>query len=128
MPPLEAVGMCSECVSPAWHTPGVTYSLDGAWETGGPCPAWPRRANSVNAAREALRQAAYDPPKAPPPPAPQPIAVLVPGASIEDVIAQLAAIRAGHPGARVLQGRGHRWEIWLAPTEPESPGHDPGEG
>ncbi len=61
MPPLEAAGMCPECVSPAWHTPGVTYRLDVAWETGGPCPAWPRRATGVNAVREARRQAAQGP-------------------------------------------------------------------
>ncbi len=124
MPPFEAAGMCSECVSPAWHTPGVTYSLDGAWETGGPCPAWPRWAKGVNAVREAWRQAAQGPPKAPPPP-PQPIAVLAPGVSVEDVIAQLTAIQADHPGAQVRQSRGHRWEIWPAPTEPESPAHKP---
>ena len=39
MPPLDASGMCSECVSPAWHAPRATYSLDGFHVTGGPCPA-----------------------------------------------------------------------------------------
>jgi hypothetical protein len=63
------------------------------------------------------------PPQAPPPPPPQPIAVLAPGMPIEDVIAQLTAIQADHPGAQVRQGRGNRWEIWPARTEPESPGH-----
>lgn len=123
MPPLEAAGMCSECVSPAWHAPGVTFSLDGAWQTGGPCPAWPRWADGVSKVREAVRQAAQGPPKTPPPPPPQPIAVLAPGTSIEETLAQLTAIQAGHPGARVLQGRGHRWEIWAAPVQPEAPGH-----
>jgi hypothetical protein len=113
MPPLQASGMCSECVSPAWHTPGVTYSLDGAGETGGPCPAWPGWAAGVNRAPEILRQILHGPPAAPAPP--QPIAVLAPGVSIEDVVAQLTAIQAGHPGAQVRQGRGHRWEIWPAP-------------
>lgn len=126
MPPLQASGMCSECVSPAWHTPGVTFDLNGAGTTGGPCPAWPRWGERVNAVREALRQAAQRPPKAPPAPAPpQPIAVLAPGTAIEDVIAQLTAIQAGHPGAQVRQGKGHRWEIWPAPPEPQPPGLQP---
>lgn len=123
IPPLQASGMCSECVSPAWHTPGITISLNGAGMTGGPCPAWPRWAKGVSGIREALRQAAQDPPQAPPPPPPQPIAVLAPGVPIEDVIAQLTAIQADHPGAQVLQGRGHRWEVWPAATQPPSPGH-----
>jgi hypothetical protein len=114
MPPLEASGMCSECVSPAWHTPGVTYSLAGAGETGGPCPAWPRWAGRVTSIRDALCQPAQGSLTAPPPP-PEPIAVLAPGMSIEDAVAQLAAIQADHPGAQVRQGRGHRWEIWPAP-------------
>jgi hypothetical protein len=114
MPPIEASGMCSEFVSPAWHEPGVTYSLDGAEETGGPCLAWPRWADGVNTIREALRQAAQGPPKATPP-TPEPIAVLAPGVSIEDVVARLTAIQANHPGAQVRQGRGHCWEIWPAP-------------
>ena len=37
-----------------------------------------------------------------------------PGAPIEEVIAQLTAIQAGHPGAEVRQGPGHRL-IWPAP-------------
>jgi hypothetical protein len=126
MPPLEAAGMCSECVSPAWHTPGVTVDLNGAGMIGGPCPAWPRWAKGVNAVREVLRQAAQGPPKAPPPPPPpppppQPIAILAPGVSVEEVVAQLTAIQADHPGAQVRQGRGHRWEIWTATTQPQAP-------
>ena len=117
MQPLEAADMCSECVSPAWHSPGTTISLDGAGMTGGPCPAWPRWAKGINAIREALRQRAQGPLQVPPPPPPQPIAVLAPGMPIEEVIAQLTAIQADHPGAQVRQGRGHRWEIWPAPTQ-----------
>ena len=93
MPPLEAVGMCSECVSPAWHTPRVTYSTNGGGETGGPCPAWPRWAQGVSAASEALRWVAQGPAEGAPPP-PRPIAVLAPGVPIEDVIARLTAIPA----------------------------------
>jgi len=123
MAPLQAADMCSECESPAWHAPGATYSTDGFYVTGGPCPAWPRWAKGVAAVREAVRQARQGPPKEPPPPPPQPIAVLAPGAPIEEVIAQLTTIQAGHPGAEVRQGRGHRWEIWPAPSRPEPPGH-----
>jgi hypothetical protein len=122
IPRLEAAGMCSECVSPAWYAPGVTFSPDGAWETGGPCPAWPRWTDGVNKVREAVRQAAQGPPKALPPPQ-QPIAVLASGTSIEEMLAQLTAIQAGHPGAQVRQGRGRRWEIWPAPAQPEPTGH-----
>jgi hypothetical protein len=58
MQPPEAADMCSECVSPAWHSPGTTISLDGAGMAGGPCPAWPRWAKGINAIREALPQRA----------------------------------------------------------------------
>jgi hypothetical protein len=123
MAPLQAADMCSECESPAWHAPGVTYSTEGGFYiTGGPCPAWPRWANGVAAVREAVRQAREGPPKEPPPPPPQPIAVLAP-VLVEEVIAQLTSIQAAHPGAEVRQGRGHRWEIWPAPSQPEPPGH-----
>ncbi len=134
MPPLEASGMCSECVSPAWHTPAITFHLDGTGTTGGPCPAWPRWAETVNAIRHVLLQASQRPPKAPPLPSPapsKPLAVLAPGTAIEDVIAQLTAIQAGHPGAEVRQGKGHRWEIWPAAPEPArqagNSGDEPGE-
>lgn len=120
MAPLQAADMCSECESPAWHAPGATYSTDGGFHgTGGPCPAWPRWAKGVAAVREAVRQARQGPPKEPPPPPPQPIAVLAPGVPIEEVITQLTAIQADHPGAEVRQGRGHRWEISPAPSRPE---------
>lgn len=120
MPPLEASGMCSECVSPAWHTRGVTIDLTSGVMTGGPCPAWPRWAAGVNAVSEALRTPAQNPPK-PLSLLPQPIAVLAPGVPIEEVIAQLTAIQAGHAGAQIRPGKGHRWEIWPAPKESESP-------
>jgi hypothetical protein len=120
IPPLDASGMCSECPSPAWHAPGTTYSIDGFHVAGGPCPAWPQWAGRVSAVRQALLRAAQGPPEPPPPP-PQPIAVLVPGIPVEDAIAQLTTIQASHPGAQVRQGKGHRWEIWPAPAEPEPP-------
>jgi hypothetical protein len=123
MAPLQAADMCSECGSPAWHAPGTTYSTDGFYVTGGPCPAWPRWAKGIAAFHEAMRQARQSPPKEPPSSPPQPIAVLAPGVPIEAVIAQLTTIQADHPAAEVRQGRGHRWEIWPAPRRPEQPGH-----
>lgn len=122
MTPLQAADMCSECGKPAWHSQGWTHSIDGFYVTGGPCPAWPRWAKGVQAVQEAMRQALRSPPKQPPPPPPQPIAVLAPGVPIEQVIAQLTAIQANHPGAQVRQGRGRRWEIWPAPRPPEPAG------
>jgi hypothetical protein len=119
MPPLDAGGMCPECGDPAWHAPGTTYSLDGFYVTGGPCPAWPRWAKNIAAAR----QAAAQPAQQPPPPPPEPIAVLAPGVPVDEVITQLTAIQAAHPGAQIRQGRGHRWEIWPAPKHPGTPGH-----
>jgi hypothetical protein len=123
MKPLRAADMCSECAKPAWHSQGWTTNLDGGfWVTGGPCPAWPRWAKGVQAIQDALRQPRQSPPQPPPPPPPpppQPIAVLAPGVPIEKVIAQLTTIQASHPGAQVRQGKGHRWEIWPAPTPPE---------
>ena len=101
--------------------PGATFSMDGFYVTGGPCPAWPRWAKGVAAVREAIRQARQGPPMEPPPPPPPPISVLAPGVPIEEVIARLTTIQAGHPGAEVRQGRGHRWEIWPAPGRPEPP-------
>jgi hypothetical protein len=122
MPPVQAPAMCSECVSPAPHTPGVTFYLDGGWTTGGPCPAWPKWAERASAVRQALLQQTQGPPVAPPPPPARPIAVLAPGIGIEEVITQLADIQAAHPGAQVRKGRGHRWEIWSADPEPRPPG------
>jgi hypothetical protein len=119
MAPLQAADMCSECESPAWYAPGATYSMDGFYVTGGPCPAWPRWAKGVTVVREAIRQARQGPPKELPPSPPEPIAVLAPGAPIKEVIAQLTTIQARHPGADVRQCRGHRWEIWPAPSRPE---------
>jgi len=33
------------------------------------------------------------------------------GVPIEEVVARLTTMQAGHPGAEVRQGRGHRCEI-----------------
>jgi hypothetical protein len=123
MKPLQVADMCSECGKPAWHSQGWTADLDGGfYVTGGPCPAWPRWAKGVQAVQEAMRQAVLSPPQEPPPPPAKPIAVLAPGVPIEQVITQMTTIQENHPGALVRQGKGHRWEIWPAPTPPEPAG------
>lgn len=43
-----------------------------------------------------------------------------PGVPIEQVIAQLTTAQANHPGAQVRHGKGHRCEVWPAPTPPGS--------
>ena len=86
-----------------------------------PVPGLAAVGERVSAVRQALLQAVQGPPEPPPPP-PRPIAVLAPGMLIEDVIAQLTTIQDSYPGAQVRKGRGHHWEIWPAPVEPQPPG------
>jgi hypothetical protein len=119
MPPMQAADMCSECVSPARHSPGATYNLDDGSVTGGPCPAWPRWAQKLEMLHRELRRRTSNPAEPPAPP-PEPIAVISAGVPIEDIIAQLAKVQAHHPGADVRQGKRNRWEIW-APEHPPSP-------
>lgn len=114
IPPMTAAQMCSECPWPAgWHTVGTTYGLAGERELSGPCDGWPRWGGQR---RKLLQQLAElqtrptGPP--PPPPEPQPLAVLPSGLPIEEMIATLTAIQAGHPGAQVRQGPRKRWEVW----------------
>ena len=109
MPPMQADDMCSECVNPAWHSPGVTYNLTDMSSTGGPCPAWPQWAQQLEKLHRALRE----PPARqaqPPAPKPRPIAVIPAGLPIEELISKLDAIRVDHPGAQIRQGRGNRWK------------------
>jgi hypothetical protein len=54
--------------------------------------------------------------QATPAPAPRPVAVIPSGASVEETIARLSAVQAGHPGARVRRGKKNSWEIWAAPA------------
>lgn len=110
IPPLTAADMCSECATPAsWH--GYRWELSEANSDRGPCPAWPQWRQRLDKAREMLRASAGRHPS-PPPPKPQPLAVIPGGLPIEEVIARLTAIQAGHPGATVRRGRGNQWEIW----------------
>jgi hypothetical protein len=76
IPRLEAADMCSECVSPArWHG----YVTSGANLHAGPCPAWPRWAQRIRKVREMIAAAVKDKPAEPPPPRPEPLAVVAPG-------------------------------------------------
>jgi hypothetical protein len=123
MAPMQAGDMCSECVSPAWHSPGVTYNLTDMSSTGGPCPAWPRWAQQLKKLHRALREPPARPAE-PPAPKPKPIAVIPAGLPIEELISKLDAIRADHPGAQIRHGRGGRLEIWPPSTHTtDSPGH-----
>jgi len=109
IPPLEAAEMCSECVSPAtWHG----YVTTGANLDAGPCPAWPRWAERIRKVREMLAAAVKDKPTQPPPPKPEPLAVIPSGLPIAEVMRQLAESQAKYPDARVRRGNRNRWEIW----------------
>jgi hypothetical protein len=117
MPPMQADDMCPECVSPAWHSPGVTLNLTDMSSTGGPCPAWPRWAQQIEKLHRALREPPARP-SGPPAPKPRPIAVIPAGLPIEELISKLDAIRVDHPGAQIRQGKGNRLEIWPPSTHP----------
>lgn len=118
MAPMQADDMCSECVSPAWHSPGVTCNnLTDMSSTGGPCPAWPRWAQQIQKLHRALREPPARPAE-PPAPKPRPIAIIPAGLPIEELIAKLDAIRADHPRAQTRQGKGNRLEIWPPSTHP----------
>ena len=113
IPRLEAAEMCSECATPAsWHGYSITIALTGATHGAGPCPAWPQWAQRVRRAREMLAAAAQDKPLEPPPPKPQPLAVIASGLPIAEVMKQLADVQAKYPEARVRRGNRNRWEIW----------------
>jgi hypothetical protein len=109
IPPFEAADMCSECVSPArWHG----YVTTGANLHAGPCPAWPRWAQRIRKVREMIAAAIKDKPAEPPPPKPEPLAVIASGLPIAEVMRQLADVQARYPDARVRRGNRNRWEIW----------------
>jgi hypothetical protein len=113
IPPLKAADMCSECASPAsWHGYTVTITLTGATFGAGPYPAWPQWSQRIRKVREMLAAAVKDKPVEPPPPKPQPLAVIASGLPIAEVMKQLADIQAKYPEARVRRGNRNRWEIW----------------
>ena len=118
IPPLDAADMCSECPTPAaWHSLTVTFHLDPSDDVGdvdGPCPAWPWWRERLDAARQQLLAIASrkeSPKEEPPVAVRRPIAVIDSGLPIEEVIARLSAVQAGHPSAQVRRGRGNSWEI-----------------
>jgi hypothetical protein len=114
--PMNADQMCSECPWPAsWHTVGVTYGMAGEGELTGPCDGWPRWAQQRREMKQKLTELLTRPAEPLPPPNSQPLAIVPSGLSIEEMIAQLAAIQAEHPGAQVRKGTRHRWEVW--PTQ-----------
>lgn len=109
---LESEAMCSECELPLdWHLRNG-YALGDFTR---PCPAWPSwRARLLKARGMIMSWSAAKEQAAPPPPKPQPIAVLKSGTPIEEVIARLTQLNAEHPGAEVRRGNANRWEIWPA--------------
>jgi hypothetical protein len=116
--PMTAADMCSECPTPAaWHDVDSTYGEAG--KVSGPCHAWPRQAAADRLFREAFTKLLAAPAATPPPPPkPQPIAVINAGLPIEEVMAQLAAVQAEHPGAMVRPWSRKRWEIWPSEQTP----------
>jgi hypothetical protein len=110
VPPMTAADMCSECVTPAsWH--GFVFEISDANPDRGPCPVWPHWQQRLRNARQIMAMAAK-PASRPPPPKPQPLAVIPSGLPIEEVISRLAAAQTEHPGATVRRGNRNRWEIW----------------
>jgi hypothetical protein len=112
--------MCPECPTPAaWHSLAVTFHLDPSEDVGvvdGPCRAWPWWRERLDAARQqllAIGSRKESPKEEPPVAVRRPIAVINSGLPIEEVIARLNAVQAGHPTAQVRRGRGNSWEIWL---------------
>ena len=123
MAPMRAGDMCSECVSPAWHSPGVTYDFTDMSSTGGPCPAWPRWAQQLEKLHRALREPPARSAESPVP-KPRPIAVITTaGLPIEELMSKLDAIKVDHPGARIRQGKGNRLEIWPPSADPTDSPH-----
>jgi hypothetical protein len=113
IPQLEPADMCSECASPAgWHGYTITIALTGATHGAGPCPAWPQWAQRIRKVREMLAAGVKDKPVEPPPPKPEPLAVIASGLPIAEVMKQLADVQAKYPQARVRRGNRNRWEIW----------------
>jgi uncharacterized small protein (DUF1192 family) len=109
IPRLEAADMCSECALPAgWHG----YRTTGANPEVRPCPAWPRWAQRIDKVWAMIAAWSKEKPVEPPPPKPEPLAVIASGLPIAEVLRQLADVQARHPDARVRRGNRNRWEIW----------------
>ena len=118
IPPFTTPDMCSECPWPmTWHDTGVTFCLTTGAVLREPCPAWPvwREQLTAGLIRVIEMMQAKKAPAAPAP-APQLLATIPSGASVEETIARLSAVQADHPGAQVRRGKKNCWEIWAAPA------------
>lgn len=110
VPPLSADDMCSDCPTPisehGWTTP----------PSSGPCAAWPgwrARLQKAWAIVEAgAREAEAAKKQAPPPPKPEPLAVIPSGLPIGEITKRLTELQQQFPDAEVKRGRANRWELW----------------
>jgi hypothetical protein len=59
-----------------------------------------------------IAAAVKDKPAEPPPPKPEPLAVIASGLPIAEVMRRLANVQARYPNAHVRRGNRNRWEIW----------------
>ncbi len=112
VPELVAGQMCSECATPMFKHGWVTPPYDG------PCPAWPGWAKRIQRVREMLIAAGeankQRNPPVPPPPKPEPLAVIPSGLPIAEITARLTELQKQFPDAEVRRGRANRWELWPA--------------
>jgi hypothetical protein len=113
IPRLEAEDMCADCPTPwdkhGWVTPPA----------GGPCPAWPGWAARLRKVRQMFedmvrRNEELKAAKTPPPPKPEPLAVVPSGLPIAEVVERMQELQAKYPDAEVRRGRASRWELWPA--------------
>jgi hypothetical protein len=108
--PLTADDMCSDCPTPqsehGWTTP----------PSSGPCPAWPGWRARLQKARAIIeagaREAEAAKKQAPPPPKPEPLAVIPSGLPIGEITERLQELQKQFPDAEVRRGRASRWELW----------------
>jgi hypothetical protein len=113
IPRLEAEDMCADCPTP-WDKHGwVTPPADG------PCPAWPGWAARLRKVRQMFedmvrRNEESKAAKTPPPPKPEPLAVVPSGLPIAEVVERMQELQAKYPDAEVRRGRANRWELWPA--------------
>jgi hypothetical protein len=119
LPPFTAADMCAECPWPmAWHSTGVTFCLETGAILSEPCRSWPVWNAKITAGLARLAETMRHQQKQPAPkPAPQLLAVIAAGSSVEDVITRLTQVQADNPGAEVRRGKRNSWEIWSTPAD-----------
>lgn len=124
VPRLEAEDMCADCATP-WDKHGwVTPPADG------PCPAWPGWGAQLRKVRQMFedmvrRNEESKAAETPPPPKPEPLAVVPSGLPIAEVVERLQELQAKYPDAEVRRGRANRWELW---PKPDSSDDEPPRG